>query len=250
MITFITDRVVKILNLVPKMNKIDICGIAGSVESAKGTVDIEFTARYPTLFTSSSTAVVLNKLTSMLPNYNFDRSLIDHQRIEDLSLADPNFNKSGKINMILGADVYADIIMNGFIKSENNAFVAQETEIGWILSGPVGKNRIKAGQAVCMVAPTSEIDNKLQKFWEIEELAEQRVLTTDEQKYMEEMVKRGYMEECAPNGVQEIYYLPHHPVFKNSSTTKVRPVFDAGRKTTNGVSLNDMLLTGPRLQDE
>lgn len=46
-------------------------------------------------------------------------------------------------------------------------------------------------------------------------------------------------------------YLPHHAVQKEtSSTTKLRVVFDASCKTSNGVSLNNKLLPGPVLQDE
>lgn len=44
------------------------------------------------------------------------------------------------------------------------------------------------------------------------------------------------------------YYMPVHGVFKASSTTtKVRPVFDASAPTTNGISLNDTLKPGPNL---
>ncbi len=44
------------------------------------------------------------------------------------------------------------------------------------------------------------------------------------------------------------YYLPVHTVSKPSSTTtKLRAVFDASAKTTNGVVLNDILLPGPNL---
>ena len=44
------------------------------------------------------------------------------------------------------------------------------------------------------------------------------------------------------------YYMPVHGVFKASSTTtKVRPVFDASAPTSNGVSLNDTLRQGPNL---
>lgn len=45
------------------------------------------------------------------------------------------------------------------------------------------------------------------------------------------------------------YYLPHHAVYRlSSSTTKVRVVFDGSCKTSSGTSLNDHLLTGPKLQ--
>lgn len=47
------------------------------------------------------------------------------------------------------------------------------------------------------------------------------------------------------------YFLPHHGVLKDGiSTTKLRTVFDASSKTSNGVSLNDVLLTGRKLQTD
>ncbi|XP_072751044.1 uncharacterized protein [Anoplolepis gracilipes] len=45
--------------------------------------------------------------------------------------------------------------------------------------------------------------------------------------------------------------MPHHCVIKEeSSTTRLRVVFDASCKTTSGVSLNDTLMTGPTLQQD
>lgn len=40
------------------------------------------------------------------------------------------------------------------------------------------------------------------------------------------------------------YYLPHRPVDRGLST-RIRPVFDAGSKGENGVSLNDCMYIGP-----
>lgn len=45
------------------------------------------------------------------------------------------------------------------------------------------------------------------------------------------------------------YYLPHHAVIKpDSTTTKLRVVFNASNPSSNGVSLNDALYPGPALQ--
>jgi hypothetical protein len=45
--------------------------------------------------------------------------------------------------------------------------------------------------------------------------------------------------------------MPHHGVVKEtSSTTKLIVVFNGSEKSSNGVSLNDILITGPKVQDE
>lgn len=47
---------------------------------------------------------------------------------------------------------------------------------------------------------------------------------------------------------EQTFYMPMHPVFKySSSTTKLRAVCDASAQTSNGISLNDTLLSGPSL---
>lgn len=47
------------------------------------------------------------------------------------------------------------------------------------------------------------------------------------------------------------YFIPHHCVLKpDSSTTKLRVVFDASAKTSTGLSLNDILHKGPTVQSE
>ena len=49
-------------------------------------------------------------------------------------------------------------------------------------------------------------------------------------------------------GPHPVYYMPHRPVVKeSSSTTKIRPVFDASARGYNGVSLNDCMEVGPCL---
>ena len=51
--------------------------------------------------------------------------------------------------------------------------------------------------------------------------------------------------------IEKSYYLSHHCVFKDSSTTiKLRVVFDGSAKTSSGISLNDRLMVGPKIQKD
>ncbi|KAK3873849.1 hypothetical protein Pcinc_021180 [Petrolisthes cinctipes] len=66
--------------------------------------------------------------------------------------------------------------------------------------------------------------------------------------------KEGICEEVPPSQLKSIhptYYLPHRPVVReSSSSTKIRPVFDASAAGYNGVSLNDCLDAGPSLNPD
>ncbi|GBL89299.1 hypothetical protein AVEN_225835-1 [Araneus ventricosus] len=61
----------------------------------------------------------------------------------------------------------------------------------------------------------------------------------------------GIIEQINPDKVNPeglgIHYLPHRAVFKDNSTTKVRPVFDGCAKTGNSVSINECIEKGPNL---
>lgn len=48
---------------------------------------------------------------------------------------------------------------------------------------------------------------------------------------------------------EQVCYLPHYAI-RNESSAKFRVVFDASCKTDTGISLNDVLLKGPVIQDE
>ena len=71
--------------------------------------------------------------------------------------------------------------------------------------------------------------------------------------FIPEFLDLGHLEkvESLELDVYPNYYLPHHCVLKeDSSTTKLRVVFDASSKTTTGVFLNECLLVGPKVQED
>ncbi|KAL7726097.1 hypothetical protein ACLKA6_010144 [Drosophila palustris] len=70
--------------------------------------------------------------------------------------------------------------------------------------------------------------------------------------FMAEYEKLGHMKIVPRNLIPSInYFIPHHCVLKpDSSTTKLRVVFDASCKTSTGKSLNDIRQVGPTVQSD
>ena len=78
--------------------------------------------------------------------------------------------------------------------------------------------------------------------------------------FMDEFISMGHLELVPDSELHEnethppdpqCFYLPHHGVLKESSTTtKLRVVFDGSAKTSTGAAFNDQLMVGPRIQEE
>jgi len=64
-----------------------------------------------------------------------------------------------------------------------------------------------------------------------------------------ELVVRKKVEEVLENEERHGEYSPHRGVFKDNSTTNMRPVFDASCKLMVGLSLNDCLSEGINMHE-
>ncbi|XP_026464135.1 uncharacterized protein LOC113366692 [Ctenocephalides felis] len=73
-------------------------------------------------------------------------------------------------------------------------------------------------------------------------------------RFVNEYVELGHAEQISLTQEEVIqnnlYFLSHHPVVKDNNFNKIRVVFDASAKSSSGVSLNNILHTGPKLQQD
>lgn len=236
--------------------------------------------------------------------------------LQNIELADPHFLDHGKIDLLLGVEVHSEIILNGLIKGPKHTPIAQQSKIGWIISGSMAYN--SNNQATCLFThqESDDLNEQIKRFWQLDEIDDSKPMHTAEEKECEEhfvqhttreldgrymvrlpfkpkpdstnfignthdialrrfyslekrlntndLLKKEYEEyiqgyidlnHIRPATVDEIidtkncYFMPHHAVWKESSTsTKLRVVFDASCKSNNGFSLNDRLLVGPTIQ--
>lgn len=79
-----------------------------------------------------------------------------------------------------------------------------------------------------------------------------KALSKEYSAFLKEYEELGHMRRVADIKEKPYsYYLPHHCVIRaDSETTKLRVVFDASSSTTNGLSLNDLQMTGPVIQSD
>lgn len=67
-------------------------------------------------------------------------------------------------------------------------------------------------------------------------------------KALKDYIDQGHISLMEGSNHQDGYFIPHHCVYKESTSTPMRVVFDASAKGSSGLSLNDALYTGPKLQ--
>ncbi|XP_004521959.1 uncharacterized protein LOC101458740 [Ceratitis capitata] len=283
-ITSISEEAAQILGVPKKKVMTKLHGLGGIVVGeSKFKIKVQITPRFLSQHVKEGDAVILSSLTTAEPDQYFRFSF---KKWENYTLADPLFNKTDRIDMVIGSDIFSRIIEKCI--RNHNGVLAQATKFGWILSGIIKQKKPSK--------ITSAVTN-LERFWELEEEQDDKTKVEDEiclnkfeettkqdadGQFIMEIPFKDDMEldesrkqaiarllsteaklkksEKLCNDYKEfiheyqnlghmINYLPHQAVIRvEKLSTKLRVVFDASAKTSNGKCLNDIMLTGPKLQ--
>lgn len=179
-LSFISENLVQSLRLPRKPASISLIGVGGNQSAVtRGQVTVTLGSIHDSNIERSISACILPKLTSLLPSTSLPLSNWPH--INGLELADPSFMKPGSVDLILGADVYVQIILSGLIKGPPLTPIAQSTIFGWTLSGPQGNNNYSKASSMYHCVSHEDVDRQLERFWLQEEVSEKKepVLSTD-----------------------------------------------------------------------
>ncbi|XP_076398051.1 uncharacterized protein LOC105662716 [Megachile rotundata] len=274
--SFVTSWVAQALRLPRRAVRVAISGVQEQ-ESGVATREVNFVvrSRHSEDFRLSVRALVLRKLTSLLPTHQVKGSSWPH--LQGLPLADPDFGVPSRLDLILGADVCGSLFQEGTRVGPEGSPVAKLTPFGWVLMGTTSlDNSLVTGTARSFHTQTEDSVTKLlQRFWEVEEVREPTPLSEEEERcerhfqethtrdsngrlkesygsFMKEYLTLNHMQVASePDPQHPAYYLPHHAVVKkHDPTAKIRVVFNASFRTASGYSLNDCLATGPKMQTD
>ncbi|GFW62976.1 DUF1758 domain-containing protein [Trichonephila clavipes] len=85
-------------------------------------------------FESELMLLVVNKITDLIPNKVID---VDVNVSEFVPLADDKFNIPDRIDMLLGAEIFYELLKPGKFYCDNSHLVLQNTVFGYVVSGSV-----------------------------------------------------------------------------------------------------------------
>ncbi|XP_026467699.1 uncharacterized protein LOC113371281 [Ctenocephalides felis] len=244
-----------------------------------------------------------NKLGFKLHSSNLLLSGVDGASVR----SNQNFNKPDEVELLIGVDIFFEILLNEKILLGKDKPVLQNTVFGWVVAGNFGNNSSPVDNLTASINHV-QLASSIARFWEIDEINDSYSVSSDDEicerhflenvsrdidgsyvvalplkpsadvnlglslqqakrrfLHLEARFKRNtilkkqysdFINEYIALGHAAVtnfdhsgmhYYLPHHAVFKKDSD-QIRVVFDASAVTSTGNSLNDVLYTGPKLQ--
>lgn len=267
-VSLITEEAAQLLGLPRTISNIEISGVGVSKQKpCNHKINIEIRPYFSNTSELNVTVHIIKKITGQIPIEPINDN---KEKWKNLVLADPNYDSPGKIDILLGADVFSNLIVKG-IKIGNPTAV--KTKLGWILNGMT--NTVRHSNNVLSHISMAEIHESMKQFWEIDEstitstlneaelhfqsnirrldngryevslpfknsevnlgssrkLALARLYQVEntlqknphkQQQYhsfMKEYLKLGHMKKIKHENHNEGYYLPHHDVWREESTT-------------------------------
>lgn len=177
---FMTNELFNRLNIPFNKINIPISGIGSSKAKITRTTNAEIHSKY-TNYQTNISFLIMDKITDNIPQNTFRQSLFKIP--ENITLADPTFFKAGKIDILIGASIFYQLLSIGQIKNNNNQPVLQKTKLGWVIGGNLSTDDNPLLSALCNFsrAETNEVDKQLEKFWNIEECSQRNVIYSIEE---------------------------------------------------------------------
>ncbi|XP_043064525.1 uncharacterized protein LOC122320482 [Drosophila ficusphila] len=260
----VTSRFVHLLQLKRIKSAVAVSGLGDSSFKTTGyAVQLSLSSN-STNYSASIEAVVASSIVNDQPDFNFDSSPWNIP--SNLPLADPEFNKSKRIDLLIGAnnmpepeDRIDDLLQRFWeVEScplESSKFTKEETECEDHFQNTFV--RLPTGEYEVQLPKTGKIDGLGEsyqqafcRFLSLERKLERRPDVKEQySNFIKEYLELNHMSLVPPEDRMHCrFFLPHHCVFKDdSTTTKLRVVFD-GSAASSGISLNDTLMAGPTIQ--
>ena len=131
-LNLITSNLVENLQLKCSKASSTICGIGDGSIKGNISVDVDVKSRHSG-FSATFNSMVVPSITNYQPTITFEPS--EWKIPGNINLADPSFNKHCRIDLLIGAELFFDLMSIGQIKLTSHLPILQKTQLEWVLSG-------------------------------------------------------------------------------------------------------------------
>ncbi|XP_055584839.1 uncharacterized protein LOC129737704 [Uranotaenia lowii] len=132
-ICLMTEKLSRKLEFERIQESLPITGVGGSTNVSKESVFARILSRTSSFETARMKFFVLPEVTMNLPQTSLDVST--WKLPPSMSLADPTFNESSSVDMVIGVATFYDLLIAEQIRITNAGPVLQNTRLGWIVAG-------------------------------------------------------------------------------------------------------------------
>uniref|UniRef100_A0A6P7HII5 Uncharacterized protein LOC114349296 n=1 Tax=Diabrotica virgifera virgifera TaxID=50390 RepID=A0A6P7HII5_DIAVI len=168
---FVSQSCIRQLGIRHSSATLSVQGIGAIKSTVVGRVDLQIKPvdRVDPIFNCE--AFVLPKICEDLPVVSLD---VGHwSYIANLKLADPRFHLSGKVDLLLGADIFSQLLLEGKVQTPRGMPDALNTVFGYVLMGPCSSVPMTSATSLfCHVDQMVSLEESVKQFWSLETVPE------------------------------------------------------------------------------
>lgn len=170
---FITKQCCDRLALTPRslVSPMVVNGFGGGSNPVIGETELEFFSRFDRSRPYKVRPLVVDAITQKLPTARIDRSVLSY--LKGAPLADDTFDCPGEMDMLIGAQLFSQLMLTRRICGPPGRPDAMQTTLGFILMGdaPVLKPETRQSTMAFCAFAAPRLDEVVRSFWELEEVA-------------------------------------------------------------------------------
>ncbi|XP_038106901.1 uncharacterized protein LOC119766431 [Culex quinquefasciatus] len=199
---FVTERFANLLSLKLKPADYTVSGLNGNKTRISRRLRATIRSRHGN-FAAELDFLVTPRITGELPVKSFDAS--EWPISSELVLADPAFNKRGRVDMLIGAEYFWNLLLDGRYELGPDRPVLRNTKLGWIAGGVIASDATVVARTLCQTSEEEPLIELLKSFYKVEACDEIRSSPTADDEMCLEHFQRTHER------TEEGRYVVRHP---------------------------------------
>ncbi|GFW84592.1 integrase catalytic domain-containing protein [Trichonephila clavipes] len=160
---FLTRSLCELIGLKKYKTNVSVSGLNKTVIPIDSRVSVSISNKEGSYIKTLDFFLVPTITEDLVPTTKIDFNL---NNIPNLKLADKNFNIPERVQMLLGAEVFYELMLTGQFKEGSNV-IFQNTVFGLVVSGSTSSDA-KGKEHCGFIQAADNVELSIKKFWEIE----------------------------------------------------------------------------------